>query len=213
MVRGMMWAAVALLVTLTGCSQMYYAGMEQVGIHKRDIMVDRVEAVKSSQQDAQEEFASALERFNALVDVNASDLQSAYDALDDAYDDSKGAAENVSTRINKLEDVSEALFAEWEQEIEEYANPKLKLQSQQKLRETRKKYEKMMGAMRKSEKSLEPVLANFHDNVLLLKHSLNSQAIGALKTEFDTLKTEIRGLIEQMNLSIRESDTFIKALQ
>ena len=34
--------------------------MEQVGYHKRDIMVDRVEDAKESQQDAQKEFTSAL---------------------------------------------------------------------------------------------------------------------------------------------------------
>ena len=34
------------IFTLTGCQSAYYSAMEQVGYHKRDIMVDRVEDAK-----------------------------------------------------------------------------------------------------------------------------------------------------------------------
>jgi hypothetical protein len=32
----------AILLGLCGCSSMYYGAMEKLGVHKRDIMVDRV---------------------------------------------------------------------------------------------------------------------------------------------------------------------------
>ncbi len=35
---------VALALTLGACSNVYYDAMEKVGVHKRDILVDRVEA-------------------------------------------------------------------------------------------------------------------------------------------------------------------------
>ncbi len=66
--------------------------------------------------------------------------------------------------------------------------------------------------MRSSEKSMQPILATFRDNVLILKHSLNAQAIGALEGEFSNLKKEISSLISKMNQSIKASDTFIKEM-
>ncbi|WP_197950412.1 DUF2959 family protein [Poseidonibacter lekithochrous] len=51
------------------------------------------------------------------------------------------------------------------------------------------------------------------DNVLILKHSLNAQAIGALRGEFGTLKKEISVLISRMNQSIKASNTFIKEMK
>jgi len=45
-------AIVLSIFTLTGCQSAYYSAMEQVGYHKRDIMVDRVEDAKESQQEA-----------------------------------------------------------------------------------------------------------------------------------------------------------------
>ena len=44
---------------LFGCSQAYYGAMKKVGIHKRDILVDRVEKARDFQADAQEELNSS----------------------------------------------------------------------------------------------------------------------------------------------------------
>ncbi len=200
-------------VFTTGCSQMYYASMEQVGVHKRDIMVDRVEEVQESQEDAQEEFKSALEQFGSLVTIEETDLKKAYDNFNDQYEDAKEASEDLNKDINKLEDVSLALFDEWEEEITHYKNAKLKSQSKTKLRDTKAKYKNMMRSMRQSEKSMQPILDTFYDNVLTLKHSLNAQAIGALQGEFNTLKSDINVLIKQMNTSIKESNKFIQEMK
>lgn len=203
-----------LILSISGCANnMYYAGMEKVGFHKRDIMVSRVEKVQDSQKDAQEEFKSALEKFGTLVTIKDSDLKSAYEKFADEYEDASEASNDLNTHINKLEDVSVSLFEEWEEELELYKNQKLKLQSQRNLRNTKSKYKNMMSAMRSSAKTMEPVLATFQDNVLMLKHSLNAQAIGALQGEFTTLKKEISMLVSQMNKSIKASDVFIKEMK
>jgi hypothetical protein len=201
----------AVVFLLSGCSnRVYYAGMEKAGIHKRDIMVSRVEGVKDAQEDAQEEFKSALEKFGSLVHIEDSDLKAAYERFSDEYEDTNSAADALKSRIDKLEDVSLALFNEWEDELNQYKNEKLKAQSKAKLKATLEKYKSMMIAMRVSQKSMDPILATFYDNVLMLKHSLNAQAIGGLKSEFSSLKRNISLLIDKMNKSIKASDEFIK---
>ncbi len=59
---------------------------------------------------------------------------------------------------------------------------------------------------------MEPVLKQFQDQVLFLKHNLNAQAIASLKGEAGLIQNEITRLIEEMNVSIRQADEFIKAL-
>ena len=59
--------AAALCLGLTACQTVYYSAMEKVGVHKREILVDRVEATKESQQTSQQEFQTALERLTTLV--------------------------------------------------------------------------------------------------------------------------------------------------
>ncbi|MCP3954976.1 MAG: DUF2959 domain-containing protein [Desulfobacterales bacterium] len=187
--------------------------MEKVGIHKRDILVDRVENARDAQSEAQQQFKSALDQFGAVINIENSDLKMAYDKLKAEYDDSKEAAENVSARIDKVEAVADALFKEWADELKLYKSASLRRSSQRKMKETRTRYRQMLASMHRAEKTMQPVLRSFQDNVLFLKHNLNAQAIGSLRTEFSALKGEINGLIKSMNEAIQTSNQFIAEIK
>jgi len=200
-------------IALSGCSTAYYSAMEKVGIHKRDIMVDRVVDAKESQEEAQAQFKSALEEMTALINFDGGDLEDQYNIIQEQYEDSKEAAEHVSSRIEKIEDVSEALFEEWQDEIEEISSSSLKRQSSTKLRETQRRYKSLMKSMYKAESKMAPVLSALKDNSLFLKHNLNAKAIGALQGEMVSIKRDVRALIKDMNLAIEQSQKFIDMLE
>lgn len=205
-------AIVLSIFTLTGCQSAYYSAMEQVGYHKRDIMVDRVEDAKESQQDAQQEFTSALEALSALTNFDGGELETVYNQINDKYQDSEKAAQEVSDRIAAIEDVSDALFAEWQSELDLYTSSKLRRASEQKLKETQRSYKTMLSAMKRAEDKMTPVLNTLRDNTLYLKHNLNASAIGALQGEFTSLEQDIQYAIKQMNAAITESDKFLQKL-
>ena len=200
-------------ILISGCSKTYYSAMEKVGIHKRDIMVSRVEKARDSQEEAQEQFKSALEQFDSVVSLKETDLKKAYDKLNAEYEDSKAAAEDVSMRIEKVEEVSEALFEEWEEELELYENKELKRSSAAQLRRTKSRYRELLVNLHSAEDSMEPVLKIFRDNVLFLKHNLNAQAIGSLQGEFAQLQGEIKVLVQRMNVAIESSNSFIAEIK
>lgn len=201
------------LLSLTACSSTYYGAMEKVGIHKRDILVDRVEAGRDSQEDAQKQFQSALEQFDSIVKLEETDLKKAYDKLNGEYEKSKDAAEEVSSRIGKIESVADALFKEWKSELSEYENQSLRRSSEKQMLATKKRYLDMLANMKNAEGSMEPVLRIFHDNVLFLKHNLNAQAIGSLQSEFANLEGQIDELIRSMNVAIASSNKFIAEIK
>ncbi|NOH55619.1 DUF2959 domain-containing protein [Vibrio coralliilyticus] len=200
------------IFTLSGCQSAYYSAMEQVGYHKRDIMVDRVEDAKQSQQDAQQEFTSALEALSALTQFDGGELETVYNQINDKYQDSEKAAQEVSDRIAAIEDVSDALFAEWQSELDLYTSTKLKRASEQKLKETQRSYNTMLSAMKRAEDKMTPVLNTLRDNTLYLKHNLNASAIGSLQGEFANLEQDIQYAIKDMNAAIAESDKFLQKL-
>jgi hypothetical protein len=108
--------------------------------------------------------------------------------------------------------VSEALFDEWESELDQYSSDSLRRSSEKKLRQTRKQYDKLIAAMKRAEKKIDPVLTAFHDQVLYLKHNLNAQAIASLQSELVSVEAEVASLIEEMEKSIGEADVFIKSM-
>jgi hypothetical protein len=200
-------------LVLAGCSNTYYSAMEKVGIHKRDIMVDRVIDGKESQQAAQAQFKSALEEMTALIHFDGGDLETQYNVIQEQYEGSKDAAEHVSSRIEKIEDVAYALFDEWQDEIGQISSINLKRQSSIKLRETQRRYQSLIKSMRKAESKMAPVLSALKDNSLFLKHNLNAKAVGALQGEMLSIKKNVSALIKDMNLAIEQSQKFIELLE
>lgn len=210
------WISLALLsssLLISGCQSAYYGAMEKVGYHKRDIMVDRVEEAKESQEEAQEQFSSALEEMQALLAFDGGNLEDAYNKAKDEYDSAQSAADEVGNRIDKVEDVAEALFEEWETEIQEISKASLRRNSTTKLKETERSYNSLVKGMRRAEAKMPPILTAMKDNMLYLKHNLNAQAIGAIKGEFESLQSDISSLISEMNKSIAESNKFIEAME
>lgn len=200
-------------IALAGCESAYYGAMEKVGFHKRDILVDRVEDVRDSQVEVKEQFASALERFTVELDFDGGELEKVYKALDGEYQDSLARAEELSGNIDRVEDVAGDLFAEWQDELDQYSNASLKRQSAAQLRDTRAHYKKMLAAMHSAEEKMYPILATLHDQVLFLKHNLNARAIASLKGEFGSLKRDVQRLIADMETSIKASEQFMETLQ
>lgn len=204
---------IPLVLLIAACQSAYYEAAEQVGYHKRDILVDRVESSRDAQQDAEEQFQDALEQLSELTDFDGGDLEYIYEEVADEYESSLEAAEEVTEQINAVEHVAKSLFAEWEEEINQYSNARLKSESQAKLRETRSRYNGMMTAMRKSEAKMDPVLRAMNDNVLYLKHNLNAKAVASLQVEFSRIEQDIEVLIVEMRKSIASSDAFIASMK
>lgn len=209
----LLFSALVLPLLLVGCESAYYGGMEKFGIHKRDILVDRVEEAQQAQRDGQQQFRSALEQFRSVVQVDGGELESVYDRLDDEYQRSVAAAERIRSRIDGVESVAKALFDEWQGELDQYADARLRADSAARLSATRAQYGKLIAAMRAAERRLDPALKPMRDQVLYLKHNLNARAIGALKGELTRIDRDVDTLVAAMEQSIREADRFIGSMQ
>jgi len=207
------WVALGLALAGAGCSSVYYNAMEKIGYAKRDLLVERVDDTRKAQGAAKEQFASALEHFLAVTKVDGGELQRKYDDLNREYGRSETAAKEVHSRIAAVEDVAEALFREWKQELSQYTNASLRGESQRQLDTTRRRYDDLLRLMRRAADRMDPVLATFKDQVLFLKHNLNARAIASLDSTSRTLEADISRLIADMETSIRESEAFIKSLK
>jgi ElaB/YqjD/DUF883 family membrane-anchored ribosome-binding protein len=200
-------------VLLAGCSSAYYGAMDKAGFAKRDILVSRVEKAQGAQEEAKVQFATALDAFLAVTKVDGGQLKAKYDELNNQLKDCESRAKEVNDRIAAIDDVAEALFTEWGNELALYTNAALRTQSQQQLGATRQRYAQLMAAMRSAAARMDPILANFRDQVLFLKHNLNAQALRSLDSMSRALQGDIANLIRDMEKSIREADAFIREMK
>ncbi len=200
-------------LTGSGCQAAYYDTMEKLGYHKRDLMVSDVKKARDAQQDAKEQFKSALDRFTKTLNVQGGELQDKYDVLNEEYQQSEKRAQAVRDRIASVENVSDALFEEWNAELKQYSSAALRQKSQKQLTQTRTQYTQLIKTMKRAEAKMDPVLSKLKDHVLFLKHNLNAQAIASLKSELVTVEGNIDSLIKDLNASIQEADFFIAAME
>jgi hypothetical protein len=195
------------------CDSIYYKTMKSFGREKRDILVNRVKDARASQEDAQREFTSALERFQAIVAVDGGSLEDKYKKLNDELERSENRANRVKDRINAVRDVSKDLFKEWDDELGKYSDRKLRQESEREMRETKRRTDALIASMVKAQTRVEPVLKPLRDRVLFLKHNLNARALGALTRELDTMRTGVDELVADMQRSIAEADAFIQEME
>lgn len=211
MVRGVL--TLVLLGSLAACQSAYYGTMERLGVPKREIMVSRISEAQEAQEEGQEQFKDALEQFRSVINFDGGELQAVYDRLDAEFQDSEAAAERIRNRIRAVEDVADALFDEWEDELDLYSNDSLRRDSERQLQDTRQRYQRLLSAMERAEDTIDPVLDNLRDNVLYLKHNLNARAIASIRGELDTINADVDRLIRAMEEAIAESDRFISEMQ
>ena len=202
----------AMLAAAVGCSTMYYGAMEKFGQEKRDILVKRVGKARDAQQETQAVFQDALQQFGAVVRFDGGDLQKQYDRMSSELARCEGRAADVGARIGDVERVARDLFREWEGEAKQYQNAAYRRDSEAKLRDTKRNYERMRDAMRHAESKIEPVLAVFRDQVLYLKHNLNAKALAALQDESAQIEMDVNALLKDLSTAIAEADRFIQTM-
>ena len=207
--------ALALLpsvAALSACQSAYYAAMEKVGYAKRDLLASRVKSASAAQEEAKQEIVSALEQFSRTVNFQGGELEAQYRKLDGQLKDSEEAAARVGKRIADVQEVADALFREWRQELSQYSSADLRRRSEQQLGATQQRYGQMLMAMRQAESRMEPALRPLRDQVLFMKHNLNARAVGALKGEVARVDAEVNRLVSDINRAVAEANRFVRSL-
>ncbi len=207
---GLLLAATLLL---TGCQTAYYAAWEKLGYEKRNILASRVENARDAQTEAREEVVSALESFSQAVNYKGGELEKQYRTFKSKLEASESAAENVRNRVGKVESTATALFEEWKDELDKYANKSLRDRSKKQLDETQQRYKRMMAAMKRARDRLAPALSPLRDQVLFLKHNLNANALASLKSEVKVVDAQVDRLIDDINDAVAEANSFIEQIK
>jgi len=205
-----------IVLSLSACGttqNLKYSALEKVGIHKRDILVDRIKDTSTAQEKTKQEFQSAYQQLSGLVDVQDNGLEKKYNKLKKAVEESEERTEDLEERIAKVDEVANALFEEWQQELNEYQSANLRAISAKNLNTTKQRYAFIYKKMQESYAKVLPVLNVLQDNTLYLKHNLNARAVSGLSNEVLSVENKISELIKQMEISINESKRFINEIE
>ena len=200
------------VLAMQGCAATYLRALETIGFEKREVLVNRIENARDEQSSAKDHFESALDNYRAIVEVEGGELERVYERLERDFERSEKAAKDVADRIDAVRTVANALFEEWDEEIETYADQDLRRQSQRLYRDTHARYQRVIEAMERAEQSMQPVLTLLNDRVLFARHNLNALAIDSLHVELGRVEAATEDLISEMERAISEATRFIESM-
>lgn len=203
----------AIPFAFSACDTAYINAMDKMGYAKRDLLSNRVKSARDAQAEAKKDIQSALEQFGQVVAYQGGDLEGTYKKLKSELQNSEDSAETVRNRIDAVENVADSLFSEWKTELGQYSNANLRRKSEEKMIQTKARYNEMFGAMKRAEQRIDPVLNPLRDQVLYLKHNLNARALAAMKGELVKVDAQVDQLVREMNRSIAEADKFIQTME
>ena len=176
----------------SACDTAYIAAMDKMGYAKRDILSSRVKSARDAQEEAKKDIQNALDQFGKVVAYQGGNLETTYKKLNSELQSSEDSAKTVRKRIEDIESVADALFSEWTTELGQYSSADLRRKSEAKLTQTQIRYNNMLGAMKRAEQRIDPVLKPLRDQVLYLKHNLNARALAAIKENWS--KSTLRSI-------------------
>ncbi|HBS27745.1 MAG TPA: DUF2959 domain-containing protein [Gammaproteobacteria bacterium] len=200
------------LAQFSGCASVQYKAMEKVGVHKRDILINKIESARDSQAETKIQVVSTYEQFKNLVMVNDGGLEKRYKAMAKAVERSQDRATELDHRIDAVESVAGDLFSEWKSELGQYSSAALREASAKNLLTTRSRYDVLVRRMRTAQSRVTPVLHVLQDHTLYLKHNLNARAVSSLQSEVAAIESKVGALVSDMEVAITEAEKFIQGM-
>ena len=179
----------------------------------RDVLATRVELAKEGQEAAAQEFQTALEKFKQVTHFDGGDLEDKFNAMSAAYERSDAVASRITVRVDRVVAATNNLLQEWRDELDRYHDRSIRQRAEQQFDATRTQAEQLIALMRQSEAKTKPVLGAFRDQVLFVKHNLNTQAIMSLESEIGVIEQDVSALIDDMKSSIAEAERFLQQME
>lgn len=199
-------------VLLVSCQSTDPETGDKVGYPDLDPLLDRVGESRDALKTAVAQFQSAREQLSQYVGAPG-DLQATYAGTVSEYDAAVEDSVAVRSAIANVDQAADAVFEEWQVEVNVYTDARIKAVNQAKLGQTWQNYEGMLKVLRHSEAKLDPVLKALSENVTYLQDNLNVGAVASRAAKFAVIDKDLEALIRSMNTAIDSSDAFISSVQ
>jgi sugar-specific transcriptional regulator TrmB len=203
----------AITLAGAGCGQVYDSTLETFGKSKKDTLIDRITAARDAQAQTKEQFAMALDEFRAIAGYRGTLLEEKYKELKAQYERCQSQTNTVENRLAEVRRAAKSFFRQWEDEMETFSSSVARRSSEEKYRQMQTRYDTVINAMDKVCDKFYPALSAYKDQVLLVKHVVNSQGEVGSSGELAIAEREISILTLEIDRAMAQADSFIRQMR
>jgi hypothetical protein len=163
------------------------------------------ENAKASVQEALEGLKKLLAGYNAIIDGEATDTQSAYKVLVNNLKNMQKSIDGTKKQLTALDKEAEKFFKAWDQDLAEISSDSVREKSAKRMEAARSKYASIGETLSAAGAELAPVVRNLNDQVLFLGRDLSPEAVADLQDEAAELNQRAADVTEKVKAMLQSA--------
>ena len=148
------------------------------------------ESAKQAVHDVLVSLGGLLTGYNAIIDGEAKDTQSAYKKLVGDLKGTEKKIDGAKKELSGLNKEADKFFKAWEADLASMSSESMREKSANRMELARQRYATIGETLGKAREELAPVVQNLNDQVLFLGRDLSPDAIADLQDEAAALNQQ-----------------------
>jgi hypothetical protein len=182
------------------------------GLSQVNEFVAMIGKVHTDSEVASQKAHAVQDQFAAIVAFNFKcEAVAAYAEFSTSVDQSSAQLATLKAGVTAMEDAAEPVFKKWASDLDAFASLDMRLKSQQRLLETRKRYDAIVA-------SLEPALLAYdgfdkrmRDYATFLAHDFNEASVAALRGDDKTVHEMVAALDTRFQVCQQAAREYVQA--
>ena len=204
---------VCLLATLVASAQQPPARSRTEGLKETDRFIKAGEQASTAVGTAKTEVERTLTAYNTLVSQPSKDMKRDYRNLMRSVDSMNKRVTEATTRIGAMQAAADIYFQGRGLTIKDIQDKQLQGQAQQRMEQSQKDFDGVLGALRDAGEALEPVRKQLADQITFLGSDLNPSATASLKPQAEKLNASGAAVFARADAAITKAITFFSGLR
>ena len=188
-------------------------GSDPESLKRTDKLIEKAEGTVKQTATAREEIQKTLDSYNALFKSVVTDVRDAYKSVEKGIERTEKQREVVKTRMDEMKTEADAYFASWTESLQQIEGPDLRKRSEDRMAETRRHFDGVLGAVADARAQYEPFLKSLKDQWTYLGHDLNAEGLKSLKPDADKLNAQAGELFKKIDTGMKKANDYIASLK
>jgi hypothetical protein len=167
-----------------------------------------IQRVQADSDAANEKVGLVAGRFGALLHFDFEhDALAAFTEFHQAQEAALAALGKMREDVATMKGSAEPFFKHWQADLDRFSSTELKLRSQQRMTETRRRFDAIVASADSTQHAFEAFNAKMRDYSIFLAHDFNEESCAALRGDEARMKDETSALsqgFEKCSQSARE---------
>jgi hypothetical protein len=207
-----MWLGLSACQNMPSSISGVFRKQPKAGPSQVDNLLTQIEHVHVECELSKQRVLEAQQMLAAISAPNFSgDPLVAYERFEKAIEASEDQAKSLRGKVAPMRRAAVGFFEQWAADLSSFGNPAMRQHSQQRLDQTRERYERIVAAVLPAQSALDAFNMSLKDCALFLGNDFNAGSVAAIGNEVEAIMGLGGELEGRLGASLAAAEKYIRA--